>query len=163
MRIFCLDTSAFIEPWIRRYPIDVFPTYWQQLELWISEQRIISPQEVCEDIKKKEDDLYKWVKRQDGLFKMPEAEVQKALQNVLNIYQAVHRQRRHVDPNAIPKEMQGSDPWVIAQAKASSAVVVSGESRGANEPCLKIPNICARVQVECINVLSLIREMELKL
>ena len=29
---YSLDTSGFLDAWVRNYPIDVFPTVWERLD-----------------------------------------------------------------------------------------------------------------------------------
>lgn len=153
MKIFCLDTSALIEPWHRRYPIDVLPTFWKKIDAWAQEERIIAPEEVLVDIRKVDDDLHKWAKARESLFKPPTVEVQQAVKEILRAFP------RLVDT---ARGRSFADPWVVAQAQTMSAVVVTEEQRATGKSP-KIPNVCDSLNIECINVLGLIREMGLVL
>ena len=51
-----------------------------------------------------------------------------------------------------------ADPFVIAVARVHSLTVVTGESGGtANRP--KIPNVCEHYGIRCINVVTMLREL----
>lgn len=74
--VFCLDTSALIEPWRRRYPIDLFPRYWERLDQWAKDGRVAAPEEVFAEIARIDDDLHGWVRQRRYLFRAPEEDVQ---------------------------------------------------------------------------------------
>jgi len=31
MSLYCLDANVFITPWVKDYPISIFPTLWKQI------------------------------------------------------------------------------------------------------------------------------------
>ena len=152
-QLYCLDTSAFIEPWHRRYPIDVFPTFWDRLDGWANDGRVISPDEVFKEISYVADDLHEWVRQRQTIFQPPTMPVQDALREVLRVH-----------PRLVGSGngKHAADPWVIAQARVTGATVVTEEHfRTLANP--KIPDVCRAMQVPCIDVLQLIRAMGLKL
>jgi hypothetical protein len=151
--VFCLDTTAFVEPWVRRYPIDVFPTYWQTLDEWAHDGRVVAPDEVLREIEKNDDDLHKWVKLRAMLFQPVEADVQNAVTAILAEYP------RLVDTR---KGRHTADPWVIAQAQVMSVVVVTEESEGSRKSP-KIPDVCRDKGISVVRVVDLIRAMDLRL
>src|ERR1022692_3687226 len=55
--MYCIDTSALVDGWIRYYPPDVFPPLWTKLEDMIHAKQLIAPDEVLTELSKKEDDL----------------------------------------------------------------------------------------------------------
>ena len=61
---YCIDTSSLIDLWRRHYPPDVFQTLWEKdIEALIFQGEIIAPQEVFNELKQKDDELFKWVKK----------------------------------------------------------------------------------------------------
>ena len=42
----CFDTSALIEPWVRRYPPDVFAPVWDHLVRLVDDGEVIAPSDV---------------------------------------------------------------------------------------------------------------------
>src|SRR4030095_15966298 len=116
--LFCVDTSAWMDGWVRYYPPDVFPTLWTKLEVVIMEGKIVSSEEVYNELAKKSDELHAWIKdRKDMLMPMSE-EVQQLAVNLLAVYP------RLVDTL---RNRSMADPFVIATAMAVDAVVVTGE------------------------------------
>ena len=153
MTLFCLDTTAFVEPWVRRYPIDVFPSYWGRLDEWIHGDRIVAPDEVLREIARNDDDLHKWVRARAQMFQPPEENVQQAVGALLADYPRLvdTRKGRHI-----------ADPWVIAQAQVMSATVVTEESDGSSKSP-KIPDVCRAKGISVVRVIDLIRAMDLRL
>ena len=57
----------------------------------------------------------------------------------------------------------GGDPWVIALAQdLQNGIVVTQEKASRNEDKPKIPNICKGLDIECINLLDVIKKEEWK-
>jgi hypothetical protein len=154
MKAFCLDTNALIEPWHRRYPKDVFPTFWDTVETWAADGRLIAPEAVLTELEAQDDDLYRWAKDHRSLFLPPEVPVQAAVTSIVAQFTGLVDWQRQRDK---------ADPWVIAQAQVSSAAVVTEEAPSRSpERKPKIPDVCAQLGIKCTNVLGLIREMKLK-
>ncbi len=42
---YCFDTSSFIAAWDERYPIDTFPSLWEEVGAAIASGVIVSPEE----------------------------------------------------------------------------------------------------------------------
>lgn len=57
-----LDTSAWMDGWIRDYPPDVFPSIWELLDEEIEKDVIKASEEVYVEIKRKDDGLRRWIK-----------------------------------------------------------------------------------------------------
>jgi predicted nucleic acid-binding protein len=150
--IYCLDTSSLIQPWNQLYPIDVAPPFWKKVEDWINDGRLIAPEEVLVEIQKVDDELLAWLKQRKSLFQPPNDDVQRAVREILKNH------ARLVDTK---KGRSIADPWVIAQAKVSNAIVVT-EEHAARGKSPKIPDVCEAMNVRYTNVLGLIRAMELK-
>lgn len=145
--IYCFDTSSFINPWSKSYPIANFPTFWGKLDDMINAGDLIAPMEVFIEIEKQEDELYKWVKARKKLFKEIDNNVEDAMRDrVLSKF-----------PNMINPQntRESADPWVIAQAIVDGATVVSEEERSKkNKP--KIPDVCKGLNVPRIRMIDLI-------
>ncbi len=61
-RIYCLDTSALINPWNDYYAPDLAPGYWRSIPAMVVAGRVVLSEEVREELDKIEDDLRKlWV------------------------------------------------------------------------------------------------------
>jgi hypothetical protein len=82
--LYCLDTSVLIEGWQRHYRPTSFPSFWERMEDEIIKGRLISPEIVLEELKKKTDDLYKWANEREKLFKPLDSRVQQIHIEIIN-------------------------------------------------------------------------------
>lgn len=152
---YSLDTSVLIESWNRLYPIDVFPSFWERLQKAIEDEVVIASVEVHLEIKKKDDELAKWVKERATLFHEIDDETQDCVSEIMARYPKL------VDART---SKSAGDPWVIALAKSHDTplVVVTHETpSGPEKP--KIPYVCGSEGIRCITVLAFIRELGWKI
>jgi hypothetical protein len=149
--MYCIDTSALVDGWTRYYPPDVFPPLWTKLEDLIGAKRVIAPDEVLRELSKKEDDLYRWAKKNDAFFLPLDATIQRATQEILEAF-----------PRLVDSERDRSiaDPFVIAVARVRSCCLVTGEKSSGNPKRPKIPNVCEHFNVRYINMLQFMREQK---
>ena len=144
----CIDTSALLEAWVRRYPHDVFPGLWAHIEVLAAREELRAPDEVLQELQVKDDDLAKWAKQRDGLFVPLEPAVMTGVREVLDAF-----------PRLVGtlKRRNRADAFVIALAKLDGLTVVT-EERGGTSDRPRIPLICEHFAVPCINTLEFIRE-----
>jgi len=150
--IYCVDTSGWLDGWQRYYPRDVFPTLWTKIEEHVNQGDLISSEEVYREIKKKDDDLHKWIHKiqaQKSMLVATEERIQLRVGSLLGTYP------RLVDTL---KNRSQADPFVIATAMERQAVVVTGEKGGTTK--LRIPDVCKVEGVRCITFLDMIRELK---
>lgn len=149
--MYCIDTSALVDGWTRYYPPDVFPPLWDKLEEMIGRKEIIAPDEVLRELSKKEDELFKWATKNDGLFAPLDATVQAATQEILAVF-----------PRLVDSERDRSiaDPFVIALARVRGCCVVTGEKTSGNPKRPKIPNVCDHFKIRYVNMLQFMREQK---
>lgn len=149
MEKYCLDTSVLVEGWVRLYPKDVFPSIWGKVEEMVADGRVLSPDEVLNELKKQEDDLYKWAKDQSGLFHPLDIDLQIATHDILTVFP------RMVESG---KSRHQADVFVVALARMTGRTVVTQEALSVNSNRPKIPNVCKHYGIRCIDLLSLLRE-----
>lgn len=147
--IYCFDTSSLLQAWVRGFPIDIMPSFWDEFEKLLGDT-VIAPREVCVELEKKEDDLYEWAKGRDGFFVDLDHEQQLATRAIMSAHP------RLVDTR---KGRSQADPFVIALAQVSAATVVTEENlqvQPGKSP--KIPNVSRALGIRCIRLLDFIRE-----
>lgn len=148
---YCIDTSSLLHAWFRAYPPKRFSSLWSALDKLIDEGRLLASIEVFHELKKKDDDVFAWAKdRKDTLFREIDDAVQDEVVRIMQLYPKL------VDTG---KGKSGGDPFVIAQALASTPrlVVITQEAGGsADKP--KIPFVCDREGIRHIDLLTLIEE-----
>ena len=99
------------------------------------------------ELKKKDDDVYAWAKRQDGLFLPLDDPIQTAVKEVLSTHPRLVAQG---------KGRNAADPFVVALAMTHNLTVITLEQRGsATNP--KIPEVCDDYGVPWVNLLEFIR------
>jgi hypothetical protein len=143
---YCIDTSALIAAWSERYPIKRFPRFWERIDGLIKAGRLVAPEEVRLEIRKKADGLHTWVNERRAMFVDLEPEIQQRAKEILRDYPWLLKNTPDKSP---------ADPFVIALAIERKLTVVTEEAPGgAKKP--KIPFVCGAVGVESVNVLGLL-------
>jgi hypothetical protein len=148
--IYCIDSSAWLDGWVRDYPQDVFPTLWEKLAERVADGVLKCSEEVYVELKKKDDGLHNWLKaRKEVLVPIDEA-IQGIVSELLKTYP------RLVDTH---RNRSQADPFVIATAEILQAVVVTGEKPRGNLDVPKIPDVCDARTIRCIGFLEMLREL----
>jgi hypothetical protein len=145
--MYSIDTSALLDAWIRWYPPDLFPKLWKNIESLISEQRLFATEEVLVELEKKDDEIFKWAKKQK-MFHPLIAEIQTIASQILAKFP------RLIDSRG---ERSQADPFVVALARHKNLVVVTGEKNFGTEDRPKIPIVCKEFGIKSISIVQLIR------
>ncbi len=147
--IYCLDTSALINPWNKNYRIANFPAFWEDIDGLIRTGAAIAPMEVLKEIERQDDELLLWVRQRLELFR----EIDEKIEIVLR-KEVLAKFHNMVDYN---RDRSGADPWVVALALVENAVVVSQEDKGKKKRP-SIPDVCFKLNVRHIRVADLIAD-----
>lgn len=154
---FLLDTSVFIEAYRRYYAMDLCPGFWDCLEHYGQQVRLLSIDRVRSEISEG-DDLDAWVKQApDELFvSTAEEEVVQAFGEMMEWVQS----NGNFLPAAKDEFARVADGWLVAYAKVYGLVVVTHESLrpGARNRVL-IPNVCHQFDVPWQNPFSMLRAL----
>ena len=156
MLTYSMDTSG----WTllkRGYPLSNFPSLWRNVELLDNNRRLISPNEVYDELEKQDDELFRWAKQHKQVFlKLDDEQVAVGLQ-IVNDFPTL------VNPL---KQTPDADPFVISlavvQRKRSillgdECIVVSAEKRGGPQKS-KIPDVCTHFGIRHFTILDVIAE-----
>lgn len=146
--IYSIDTSALLDGWIRYYPPDIFPGLWRRIEGLIGQGALRATEEVLEELKRKDDDVFKWAKLHMEMFVPIDENIQKVVTTILKDFEKL------VDTR---KNRSFADPFVIALAFLNNCTIVSGEKETGNPGRPKIPDVCRSWGIRCISLLELIR------
>ncbi|MCI0448163.1 MAG: DUF4411 family protein [Chlorobi bacterium] len=157
MERYCLDTNFFIEGW-KYYSPDFCNGYWEIIEQLAKEGQLFIPEKVKDEIEKKHDNIYQWLKGKSFLINPINTKVQEALKK---IYEKEEKHKRLVDSSRNRSE---ADPWVIAHAISEGATVVTKENKiiNPNTDKIKIPNVCENMGVRWIDDFKFICELNIK-
>lgn len=146
---YCFDTSAFIQPWQNRFPPDLFSPLWTKIERVILAGDIVSSKVVLDDLKRIDDDVYRWAKVQKNLFIEIDESIQCEVQEILAAFPRLVEQggRR-----------SSSDPFVVALAKLNNVCVVTYELPHPNSKRTNIPIVCRNYGIEYKDLLGVMRD-----
>lgn len=150
---YSIDTSAIYDGWIR-YPYDIFSPLWMKIEALIEHGELAATCEVLGEIQKRDELLHTWAKSHPKMFVPLDNEIQVVTRNILNEYQ------RLVDTI---KGRSMVDPWIIALAKVNKCAVVTHERMSTKPGLIRIPDVCAALDIRCLTFLEMIREEGWKL
>ncbi len=147
---YTIDSSSLIQGWRVLYPPDVFPPVWEKLEQLVSDDVLVASEEVLIELERKEDGLHTWAKRLGKMFVPHDADVQKAVRDVLKNHRFLLNTR---------KNRSGADPFVIAVGLTRKCDVVTQEGRSEN-PTKRphIPDVCHAYGLRYLSLLDLLRE-----
>jgi hypothetical protein len=142
---YCIDTSSLIQARRRLYPPAVFKSLWEKIDGLIDSGHLMAPDDVMHELGKKDDEVHGWAKQRPQLFRAPDEALQKELKVVLADSPALL---------GVRVAHSGADPWVIALARIHGATVVTQEGRG-KLMTPKIPDVCERLKVRCIQFIDI--------
>jgi hypothetical protein len=151
---YSIDTSALLDCWIRHYPPDVFPSIWVRMEELIGKGVLMATEEVLFELKKVDDDVYRWAKKHASMFVLVDEEIQRAVANILQSYP------RLVDTR---KNRSRADPFVIGLAQIKDCAVVTGEAVTGKIEKPNIPDVCMALGIRYLKPLDMFREQSLQL
>lgn len=153
---YCLDANTLIEAHRRYYALDTFPVVWQ----WLldNQAQVGTIGAVYRELAGSGDVLSDWVKKhkQSDFFRFDDdsEDVQRTYGAVVNLvnndafYSAEEKARF----------LSGADPWLIAYASTHGHLLITHERLvGVGSKKVKIPNVCADFQVECLDTFSMLR------
>jgi hypothetical protein len=141
-----------VHAWVRAYPPDIFPAFWERLDNAIGLGQIVASREVLEELRRKADDLFKWANDRPLLF----VEIDDRAQEI--VIEIMAKFPKFVDERTTKS---AADPFVIAlgECYAPHAAIVTQE-RGGTDEKPKIPHVCQSRGMRSMQVLDLIRELQ---
>lgn len=157
-KTYCLDANVLIQAWQSYYAPQICPSYWDIINELGIQNKIFMPKNVFEEIARTEDDLSKWLKNSQIPIRKIDEQVTKCLQEIY----ASDPSHRFLVYNLKGRSL--ADPWVIAHAMKEKATVVTKENKVLSQKPnkIKIPNVCEKMNVPCINDFQLIEELGIR-
>lgn len=154
---YLLDANTFIEAKNRYYSMAVCPGYWEWILKANQHHGVTSISLVRDELMRGNDELSVWATSQKMFFaSISDAPTQTALQQVAIYVMSIP----NIKPEAQAEFMSGADPWLIAKAIVTGAVVVTHEKldRAIKRKVL-IPNVCEQFKVPYINTFELLETL----
>ena len=157
MKKYLLDTNIYIASYDRYYRNEYFPTYWQKFSLILNEH-VVVPKIIKDEITKS-DWFLEWLKDNYQGEIVNHKNYSQQWQIILEFVQSsgLYKDAALIDQTKGWANENIADPWLVAIAKEEELVLVSDEIRIANlgqgtpVKAAKIPDICDRQGVRCID------------
>ena len=144
---YVIDTSSIIQ--LSNYYPEQFPSLWELFDRCVEQGEVVSVRDVRREFHSRVPDdewLNQWVKKHSRMFlDLTREEAQSTLEVSKNPYfQALIDERAGMQTTPTV-----ADPVVIAKACHLKGAVITEESykKGSS---VKIPNVCERLEVECM-------------
>jgi hypothetical protein len=148
---YSIDTSGFLDAWVRNYPEDVFPTIWQQMDAAAKDGTMLASDEVLRELEKKEDGAHSWMKDRPEMIVSLDGEIERHVREIMQRYP------RLVDTK---KGRSGGDPFVIAVARVKGITVITAENATGKLDVPRIPDVCGDLGIRWIRLLDFFREQK---
>ena len=143
-----LDSNILIGL-IQRYPRDIFPNIWHNIEKLAENNAVCICSAVHYETSQADDVLYDWAKKLPRFVCPP-----------TNEEFQIAKQIGEDHPGWVQGDHNGADPFIIAHAKVEGSIIVTEERRkGPNTQNhnLRIPNVADEYQVKTIDFFAFIR------
>lgn len=149
---YLLDTNVFIQAKNLHYGFDFCPAFWDWIDASHDAGNVFSIEKVGDELIGGGDDLATWAQSRPSLFLRPDSPVVASLQ-------AVSRwaNDQNYDPAAISTFLQVADYYLVAQAHASTHIVVTHEIATDSVKKIKIPNVCIGLGIKCMTPFQMLR------
>ena len=145
---YLLDSNVLIEAKDRYYGFDFHPGFWTWLADANTDGVLYSVEKVAEELRAREDELTEWVReRDDSFFLKPDDAVTVSMQACSAWVTGGGR----YDAAATATFLNAADYFLVSHAHAHGHTVVTHERASDSRLKIKIPNVCAGLNVECIN------------
>lgn len=83
---YSVDTSAFLDAWVRYYPLDVFPGMWQQMDRAAKNGTLLASDEVLRELERKDDGAHKWIKERPEMLIELNGEIKAQVREIMRRY-----------------------------------------------------------------------------
>ena len=157
--IYLLDANTYIEAKNSYYSMDFCPAYWSWLDHQFAAGIAGSIDMIGRELKEGNDELAEWVEARKGQFIANDDDAtQTAFVQIIEYVMG-----QNFNPANRDNFLAKADPWLIAKAMSSGAIVVTHESLVSDATKkVKVPNICKQFGVQCINTFEFLRQTKAK-
>ena len=157
MKKYLIDTNIFIESAYRFYAFDICPGFWDFLEKISNSGYVKSIINVYDEIREAKQELmdFKEMLKAKGFFLPIENITAETHAKIATIMKEMRYEQE-----AIGHFSSGADYFLIALAYQESYAIVTQETKSGNnaKTQIKIPNVCERLKIECIDVADFLRQ-----
>lgn len=161
MKRYLIDTNIFIESAYRFYAFDICPGFWDFLDKCSQLDSVKSINKVYDEITSANNDLQNFKERlkSSGFFLPIENITSKSYAEISQTLLTMQYTQK-----AIQDFSNGADYFLIALAYQDSYTIVTHEAKGGSNAKnkIKIPNVCEKLGICCIDVAEFLRQEQAK-
>lgn len=159
MNKYLIDTNIFIESAYRFYAFDICPGFWEFLNKCARLDSVKSIDKVYKEITSDNPKL------QDFKEQLNNRRFFLSIENIsLESYSIISQTLRTMqyEKIAIESFSSGADYFLVALAYQESYTIVTHEAKSGNNAknTIKIPNVCERLGIECIDIAEFLRRKQ---
>lgn len=157
--MYLIDTNILLEG-SRRYPVDIFPGYWDTLEELAATGKIFFHEKVIDEARnwQGEDHAKDWLEQRvvvTAKLKADDAEIASYRQVTK---WAVSRRGKQYLPKAVTDFLNAADSWLVAAACNRNFTIVTYEvSAPKSKARIKLPDAANSFDVRCIDPIQMLR------
>ncbi len=161
---FLVDANFFIEAHRITYPLDVVPSFWEEIASSAHKGDICSLDKVKAEIDKHEDDLRDWCDQN-----LPDNFFKDSTSSILaygRIAQWANSKSDQYRPEALAVFLDSdrADAWLAAYASENSMTVVTQEvSAPESKKNIKLPDVCIAGGIHYENTIGMLRALSIKI
>ena len=167
--IFLIDTNSLITPYLRYYPFDFAPGFWNQLEANIEKGSVAVLDIVKSEVLKGNDKLQKWME-EVKIANYIDHRQQEVLEKYSLVLQSIQNNPCY-KPSALSEwsRLEVADPWIIAAAAVYGYTIITFEVSVSNlndrNPCkfAKIPDVAKEFGVCTQDLFYMMRKLNFRL
>ncbi len=153
MKTYLLDANVFIQAKNLHYGLDFCPAFWEWLVKKNASGQVFSIDRVANELEAGADELTDWMHQQSpNMFRNTDAPVAARFAAVNNWVMG-----QGYEQSAISIFLQAADYYLIAHALAGGHVVVTHEVPANSIKRIKIPNVCAGLNLPFMTPYEMLR------
>lgn len=149
--LYSIDSSSLIHGWREAYFPENFEGFWEELSELADNGVLVASKEVLLEIKRRDETVHKWCLEHESMFfELDDTQME-------NLTILMTKYPRFVDTR---KGRNAADPVVIALAMSYNPplTVITQEGPGGTDEKPKIPFVCTKEKVPCINLAQLVQK-----
>jgi hypothetical protein len=150
---YLLDANVFIQAKNLHYGFDFCPAFWEWVLIEHGAGRCFSVESVQGELAAIADELSTWAAARDPSFFL---KVEPAMLPSLTAV-STWASTQAYEPTAVNTFLQGADYYIVGQALALGATVVTHEVPSPSTKKIKIPDVCVGMAVPCITPYEMLR------
>ncbi len=158
MNKYLLDANVLIQAKNLQYGMDFCPAFWEWLVTLKKPAQVCSIVAIGDELARHEDELSAWASNLGEAFFLPHD--QEMIRSMPFVGEWVTSQKYR--PQAVAHFLEIADCYLVAFAHAHDFIVVTHEIKSDGESRVKIPNVCAGLNVKVVTPYTMLRDEKAK-